>query len=82
MIVPPTTYPKPSSPSARRCEHDLSNPAASPMGLRNGIPASVVSSRTSSETPPTRDQGSGRPRRRAATPWAAYYGYGYPVYYP
>ena len=44
VTVPPTTKPNPSRPSASRWRHSLSNPAANPIGLRSGIPASEVAS--------------------------------------
>jgi hypothetical protein len=67
VTVPPTTNPNPREPSASSRVQPLSKPAASPIGLRSGIPASVVTSEGSSTAPPIRLHGSGRPSRRRAT---------------
>src|SRR5436190_4633127 len=70
VTVPPTTKPKPSEPSGPKRPHPLSKPAARPIGFRSASPATVVRSDGSIETPPTADQGSGRPSRRRAIPCA------------
>ena len=44
---PISRWPKPSAPSMRMARAFLSKPAASPIGLASGMPASVVSNRGS-----------------------------------
>ena len=41
VTVPPTTKPNPSRPSASRCRHALSKPAARPIGFGSADPAEV-----------------------------------------
>ena len=69
VTVPPTTYPKPRRPKARKRSHDLSKPLANPIGLASGTPATEVARPGSATSWPIRAHGRGSASVASATRW-------------